>query len=157
MKQILDQILSSPQFPEGTAWCRRYYSAGEKIIEKGELGDSLYLLEKGNVRVLGEAEIEGNVRVVPGLCDLEQGALFGDVCLYSGHRRTASVKALSDVCVLEINSKKLTVYLDAHPEQGYLFLKSLFEIMSTRLALANERIDRLLAWGIKAHDIDKYL
>ena len=29
--------------------------------------------------------------------------------------------------------------------------------MAKRLELANERIDKLLAWGIKAHDIDKYL
>jgi len=25
------------------------------------------------------------------------------------------------------------------------------------LGLANDRIEHLLAWGIKAHDIDKYL
>ncbi|MGY6277097.1 Crp/Fnr family transcriptional regulator [Methylomonas sp. MgM2] len=157
MKLILDEILSSPQFAEGLTWKRRWYKAGEKIIEKGEVGGSLFLVETGTVRVLGETELNGNIRVSPGLCDLETGALFGDICLYGPHRRTATVVALTDGCVLEIQSESLSVYLDDHPIQGYLFLKALFEIMVKRLEVANERIDKLLAWGIKVHDIDKYL
>ena len=109
------------------------------------------------VRVLGEAEFEGNVRVTPGLCDLKAGAIFGDICLYEARPRTASVIALTDICILEIRSDMLSVYLDDHPIQGYLFLKGLFEIMTIRLELANDRVDKLLAWGIKAHDINKYL
>jgi len=157
MKHILDEILRSPQFSEGSAWKRRWYKAGEKIIEKGGLGATLFLVEKGMVRVLGEAEIDGNIRITPGLCDLEAGALFGDICLYGGHRRSATVVALTDACILEIRNDMLSAYLDDHPTHGYLFLKALFEIMAGRLELANERIDKLLAWGIKAHDIDKYL
>lgn len=157
MKQLLDEILSSPQFAEGGAWKRVHYKAGEKIIEKGEVGNTLILVEEGAVRVLGGAELEDNVKITPGLCDLEAGAIFGDICLYGAHRRTASVVALSDTCVLEIRSDMLSVYLDDHPVDGYLFLKALFEIMAIRLETANDRIEKLLAWGIKAHDIDKYL
>lgn len=157
MKYVLDKILCNPQFSEGAAWNRLWYKAGEKIIEKGEIGNTLFLLEKGVVRVLGEAEFEGSVRVTPGLCDLEGGAIFGDICLYEARPRTASVIALTDICILEIRSDMLSVYLDDHPIQGYLFLKRLFEIMTIRLELANDRVDKLLAWGIKAHDINKYL
>lgn len=157
MKHILNDILNSPQFSEGTAWKRLSYKAGEKIVEKGEIGSSLFLVEEGTVRVLGGAELDGEIRVTPGLCDLGEGAVFGDVCLYGFHQRTATVTCLTDVKALEIRSDMLSVYLDDHPVQGYLFLKALFEIMAKRLELANERIDKLLAWGIKAHDIDKYL
>lgn len=157
MKQILDDILNSPQFAEGSAWKRVHYKAGDKIIEKGELGSTLILVEEGSVRVLGGAELEGKVKITPGLCDLAAGAIFGDICLYGAHRRTASVVALIDTRVLEIRSDMLSVYLDDHPIEGYLFLKALFEIMATRLETANDRIEKLLAWGIKAHDIDKYL
>lgn len=157
MKQILDEILANPQFSEGTAWNRRWYKPNEKILEKDELGSSLFFVEDGVVRVLGGAEIEGDVKVYPGLCDLEVGALFGDVCLYGSHRRTASVVAVTDVRILEIYSDKLGSYLDEHPVQGYQFLKKLFEITAKRLELANKRIENLLAWGLKVHDIDKYL
>lgn len=157
MKTILDEILTSPEFVEGDAWHRRMYKASEKIIEKGDLGSSLFFIEKGQVRVLGGAEIEGKTKVSPGLCDLQAGSLFGDICLYGIHRRTATVMALTDACVLEIRSDRLGSYLDNHPVQGYLFLKALFKIMALRVELANDRIEKLLAWGIKAHDIDKYL
>ncbi|WP_150047812.1 MULTISPECIES: Crp/Fnr family transcriptional regulator [Methylomonas] len=157
MKEILDEILNTPQFSEGSAWKRRLYKAGEKIIDKGEVGNSFFMIESGQVRVLGGAEIDGNIRVTPGLCDLGKGAIFGDICLYGSHKRIASVAALTDACILDIRSDMLSIYLDDHPVQGYLFLKALFEIMASRLELANERIERLLAWGIKAHDIDKYL
>lgn len=157
MKQILYEIISNPQFTEGSAWTRRQYHSGEKIIEKGAIGNTLFFVEEGRVRVLGGAEIDNAIRISPGLCDLQAGALFGDICLYGAHRRTASVVALTDANVLEIRSDMLSVFLDDHPIQGYLFLKALFQIMADRLELANERIEKLLAWGIKAHDIDKYL
>jgi CRP/FNR family transcriptional regulator, cyclic AMP receptor protein len=157
MINIFSEILKNPLFPEGTAWQRRRFSTGEMIVHKGEIGKTLFFVEEGDVRVLGGAELEGNRKISPGLCDLKPGAIFGDVCLYGSHQRSASVMALSDVCVIEIDSGKLSKYLDDHPAQGYPFLKALFQIMSERLALANDRIEYLLAWGIKAHDIDKYL
>ena len=157
MRHILDEILHSPQFTEGASWNRRFYAAGDKIIEKGESGNTLFFVESGCVRVLGGAELQKDVRIYPGLCDLEVGALFGDICLFGEHRRTASVEALTESTVLEIRSDMLRVYLDDHPVQGYLLLKALFEVMVNRLETANDRIEKLLAWGIKAHDIDKYL
>lgn len=157
MKDLLKGILSNAQFQEGVAWKRRQVNAGELIIRKGELGDTLFLLEEGVVRVLGDADLGEKQHISPGLCDLDAGAVFGDVCLYEPQKRTASVVALSNVQILEINGSMLSVYLDDHPVDGYLFLKTLFQTMVKRLALANDRIGHLLAWGIKAHDIDKYL
>ena len=157
MKHIFSEVLNSPQFTEGAGWKRYKLGPGEVIIRKGELGNALFLLEEGVVRVLGGAELDENRRISPGLCDLESGALFGDVCLYESRERTATVVSLTDVRLLEVRSDMLSVYLDDHPVQGYLFLKALFQIMSERLELANNRIEHLLVWGIKAHDIDKYL
>ena len=157
MKQILNDILESSQLEEGVAWKRVFYNAGDKIIEKDEIGSSIFFVEDGCVRVFGVADLEKDVKVSPSLCDLEKGSIFGDICLYSRHRRTATVRALTNSCVLEVRSELLSAYLDDHPEVGYVFLKGLFEIMAARLETAGDRIEKLLAWGIKAHDIDKYL
>lgn len=157
MKEIFRNIVSNAQFQEGVAWKRYRVNPGEMIIRKGELGKTLFFIEEGTVRVLGDAELGEKQHISPGLCDLEAGAIFGDVCLYEPMERTASVVALTEVCLLEIEGDRLSLYLDEHPDQGYVFLKALFQVMSKRLALANNRIGHLLAWGIKAHDIDKYL
>ncbi len=157
MKELFSDVLANTQFSEGSGWKRYRLNAGETIVQKGQQGNTLFLLEEGVVRVLGGAELDGNRRISPGLCDLEAVAVFGDVCLYESRERTASVVSLTDVCLLEVRSDMLSIYLDDHPVQGYLFLKGLFQAMSNRLGLANDRIEHLLAWGIKAHDIDKYL
>ncbi len=157
MMEIMNEILADPDFIEGVAWKRCWYQPNEKIIEKEELGNSLFVIEDGLVRVLGGAEIDGNTKVSPGFCDLQEGALFGDTCLFETHRRTASVVAITNVRILELQSIELSRYLDGHPAQGYQFLKELFKIMVDRLELANNRIENLLVWGLKAHDINKYL
>ncbi len=157
MKEIIEEILGNYAFPEGVAWKRCRFGSGEVIIKKGEIGRSLFFIEEGTVRVLGEGELNENRKISPGLCDLSQGAVFGDICLYGSHVRTASIATVSDVRLVEIDSEMLSSYLDNHPTQGYLFLKALFGIMVNRLELANHRIEYLLAWGIKVHDIDKYL
>jgi CRP/FNR family cyclic AMP-dependent transcriptional regulator len=157
MKQILDDILQSPQLAEGSAWKRKCYTAGDKIVIRGESGSSLFLIEEGRVQVSGGGDLEHDMGVSLGLIDLEKGAIFGDICLYGIHPRTATVSALTDVTVLEIRCDMLSVYLDDHPVEGYLFLRELFEIMAARLEIANDRVEKLLAWGISVHDIDKYL
>lgn len=153
----MSEILADPRFPEGSAWWRRHYDSGVVIVKKGDVGRSLFLIEDGTVRVLGDTDIDGGKKISPGLCDLKNGAVFGDICLFGWRNRTASVVAVSKVSLLELDSQRLSIYLDDHPVQGYLFLKTLIQIMSNRLEVANDRIENLLAWGLKVHEIDKYL
>lgn len=157
MKEIVSEILANPRFQEGSAWMRVSCLPGDTIVRKGELGKTLFLIEAGTVRVLGDTDIDGGKKISPGLCDLNEGSVFGDVCLFGMRKRTASVTSLTKVSLIELDSELLRVFLDDHPVIGYLFLKSLFQVMSNRLELANERIENLLAWGLKVHDIDKYL
>lgn len=157
MKEIIDNLLSNGLLKEGVAWRRYQVKAGVRIVRKGDIGDTVFFLEEGLVRVLGDADLGESHHISPGLCDLGPGAFFGDVCLYEPQERTATVVALSDVRLVEIHGGMLSVYLDDHPEEGYRLLKALFQAMVHRLALDNDRIGHLLAWGIKAHDIDKFL
>ncbi len=121
MRDIINYIISHVAFPEGSAWKRRKLKAGESVIKKGEIGKTLFFVEEGNVRVLGGAELGDNRKISPGLCDINSGSIFGDICLYGSHQRTASVLALSDVVLLDIDSELLSIFLDNHPAQGYFF------------------------------------
>lgn len=144
MKHLLDEILSSPRLSEGVAWKYVNYKAGEKIIQKGDIGSAFFLIDKGSVRVLGGSEVQVDILLTQGLCDLSKGDIFGDICLYGTHRRSASVVALNEVSLIEIRNDMLSVYLDDHPIEGYLFLKALSEITASRLEVANERIENLI-------------
>lgn len=157
MKHSLENIIANPQFAEGIAWVRRHFQANETIVKEGEVGKSLYFIEEGKLRVSVHVELEDRRKVQPGVGDLEQGALFGETCLYESRIRTASIIAITDGCLLELDGERLCVYLDDHPIEGYLFFKRLFEVIFERLNHGNRTIASLLTWGLKAHGIDKYL
>jgi CRP-like cAMP-binding protein len=157
VKSILREIIRSPQFPENGAWVRRTFGPNEAIINEGEMGSSLFLIESGSVRVTGRVDLENQHSVKPGICDLDAGSLFGEICLYQPHPRSASVVSITDVELIEVDGQRLAIFLDAHPVEGYLLLKELFIALGERLDLANHRVEKLFAWGLKAHGIEEHL
>lgn len=157
MKKIIKEILNDPVFTEGIAWKLRYFQANEALIRAGEISNSLFLIEDGKLRVSVQVDLEKRKNMRPGICDLEAGEIFGETCLHESRVRTASVMAITDGCAIEIDAEKLNAYLDANRFQGYLFYKKLFAITVERLQRDNHRIETLLAWGLKAHGIEKHL
>ena len=157
MNNTLRDILDDPHFPEGSAWKRRCFKHNEVIVEEGQEGSSLFLIEQGVLRVAGNIELEQHKHIQPGIWELKEGEIFGEIALYESQLRTATVRAVSEGCLVEINGNKLAIYLDAHPSQGYLFYKDLFEILISRLNRANHRVNDLFAWGLKVHGIEQHL
>ncbi len=153
----MHEILENPQFEEGVAWKRHNFKANEQVVKQGELGETLFVIEEGALRVTGNVELDDKKNMQTGICDLEKGSIFGETCLHESSPRIATVIAVTDSCVFEVDGLKLSVFLDAHPVLGYLFYKNLFEISVTRLNKANQRVEHLMAWGLKVHDIEKYL
>lgn len=157
MHAPLSEILQDPAFPEGSAWRRRRVRPNEVVIREGDLERRLYLVESGSLRVSGRVELEDNRHIQPGLVDLQAGDLFGELALFEDHPRTASVVALEDGQLLEVDCVALSAYLDRHPEIGYRLLKGLYQLLISRLTRNSKRIESLFAWGLKAHGIDKHL
>ena len=157
MKNILKSILNSPQLPEGSAWKRRHFDVNEIVVKEGELGASLFIVEEGAVIVTRRVDLGENKHIQPGMGELKAGAIFGESCLHVSLPRIATVKALTESCLLEINGEALSIYLDDNPTQGYLFYKKLFEVVIGRLNNANHTVETLMAWGLKAHEMDQYL
>ena len=157
MIHVLEDIIGDPRFPEGGAWKRGYFHTNEAIVREGEAGRSLFYVEEGMLRVTGSVELDDKRYVRPGICDLKKGDIFGEVCLYQVHNRSATVTAISECRLLEIDGERLSIYLDEHPIQGYLFLKAVFNTLIDRLGQADQRVENLLAWGLKAHGIEKHL
>ena len=58
--------------------------------------DSVHVISQGTVRVLGTVETGIARHVRPGLCDLGDGEVFGELCLFDREPRSARVVALTD-------------------------------------------------------------
>jgi len=157
LKTLIQEIISDKTFSEDVAWRHQSFEANQVIIQEGEVGDSIYIVEAGELRVTVQVTLENQQKMQTGFCDLKPGDVFGENCLNQKQERNASVIAISDGSLLAINGERLGIFLDAHPIKGYLFFKTMFATLAERLSHANHRVEHLLAWGLKAHDISKHL
>ncbi|MBB2693678.1 UNVERIFIED_ORG: CPA2 family monovalent cation:H+ antiporter-2 [Rhizobium esperanzae] len=78
---------------------------GERVIRRGDRGDSMYFISSGAVEV----------RLASGAIRLEPGAFFGEMALLSGGRRTADVIAV-DFCQFEVLERRdFNMFMSHHP------------------------------------------
>jgi CRP-like cAMP-binding protein len=84
------------------------FAAGEPIVRQGAEGDSMFVVLSGRVRV--QLEPSGQeVAVIPA------GGVFGEMSMLTGDVRTATVKAIDDVTVLEISAADFRELAVANP------------------------------------------
>lgn len=150
-------ILCDPKLLEAGIVENRHYDSGEPIIVEGADDRSVYLVQSGTVRVTGRIELEDHRHIQPGLCDLGAGDVFGELSLFESGPRSASVVAVEACDLLVFDALALGDYFDRHPELGYLVLKELFTVVTSRLRQTDRRLGSLFAWGLKAHGIDQHL
>ncbi|HIE55151.1 MAG TPA: cyclic nucleotide-binding domain-containing protein [Chromatiaceae bacterium] len=157
VKETIREILADAEFAEGTAWRRHHLHPNQVIVREGEKGRSLFYIERGKLRVTGRVQLDSERHVQPGICDMGAGEVFGELSLYGCRTRTATVTALSEAVVVELDGEQLAQFLHANPELGYRMLRALFETLADRLSRADRQMENLLAWGLKAHAIEKHL
>ncbi|MEO7331546.1 MAG: mechanosensitive ion channel family protein, partial [Minicystis sp.] len=86
------------------------YSAGERVLDEGEPGDSLYLVTAGTVQVeIGEGSAKR------ALATLGPGDFFGEMSLLTGEPRHASCIVASELRCLVIDRASLKPLLAAQP------------------------------------------
>ena len=104
--------LSDEQLDELASSCReRPYAPGETIIAQGEDGDELFIVQRGEVEVLLDADGE-SVEVAR----LGPGSFFGEMSLMTGQPRMATVRTQRETQVLVVSKAAFAKVLDASPE-----------------------------------------
>lgn len=85
------------------------YAPNEAIIRQGDAGDSMFVVNKGTVRVVGR---DGAKTVA----ELGEGAFFGEMALLTGEPRAASVVADEETEVLEIKHEAMRELFQNSPD-----------------------------------------
>ncbi len=123
----------------------RAVPAGEVIIEVGAPASSLFWLAHGTAVV---SRADGVT-----LGELHSGALFGEIALVGGTRRTARVAAADDTWLLEIPARAIETAAQKHPALAEVLalhararlLANLVRTSELFRALADDDRDALLA------------
>ncbi len=88
------------------SFTRVVLEAGETLFREGDVGDSLYVVVTGRVRMLvGEPGAERAIR------DLGAGELIGEMALLTGEPRTATVVAVRDTELYRLTAECVELYL----------------------------------------------
>lgn len=107
----------------------KIFTAGEKIVRRGQEGNSMFVIHRGSVRV--QINEDGRIKV---LRTLSEGDFFGEMGLFTGEPRTATVLATEETEVLEIKHTSLKPILEANPD----LVERFGEIINERRAKLTE-------------------
>jgi small-conductance mechanosensitive channel/CRP-like cAMP-binding protein len=100
-----------------------HFGRGERVIEEGTDGDSMFILLRGAAQV----SVSKNGNVIP-VATLSSGDCFGEMSLLTGEKRSATVQAEADCYVMEIGKDVMAQIIRDSPD----CLRQLSEILAQR-------------------------
>ncbi len=112
--------------------------SGEIIIREGELGDALYIIKSGSVRILKNTLEDEMYTVI--ILSANMKVFFGELAIIDNDLRSASVMAETECELLVWTREDFETLADADPYLGYKVLKTISKIIANRLRKANKDI-----------------
>jgi len=113
----------------------RSFAAGAVIVGQEDMGDSLFVLTEGRVKVV----LYGDSGREVILSMLRPGEIFGEMSLLDNEPRSASVMAVEATRALVLDRPAFVRHLRAHPETALAVMREL----SSRLRQADRVIGNL--------------
>jgi CRP/FNR family transcriptional regulator, cyclic AMP receptor protein len=100
------------------------YKDGAVIVRERDPGDCMYVIQAGRVEVVHEEGGRERKFAV-----ISEGGFFGEMAIFEGEVRSATVRALGDARVLKVDKKALLRRIKEDP----LLAMNLLKALSARL------------------------
>lgn len=151
-KRIAEHLLTSPLFaglgPSAidslSSMCRvQKVPKGRAIVEEDSLGESMFVLMRGRVRV--EKKTPADDRYTVTFLSHERGDFFGELGLLDSDRRSATVTAETECEVIVIERDRFIQFGDANPVAGLSVTRRIASNLASRLRRANDDVITLFA------------
>jgi SulP family sulfate permease len=114
--------------------------AGEYLFKEGDSGESLYFVGSGTVVVVLKIPRQAE-RI---LRKYKAGAILGEMAIYTGENRTASVRIENDACLFRLDKEKLEEMSRRFPASTAALHTYIVKVLSERLARANRNLSRYI-------------
>ena len=114
------------------------FPAGSRIIEEGDVGNTMYFLLEGTVEIL-KTTLYGEEYVCATLID-EYSCVFGEIALIDHDRRSATVRAKTDCRTFSISAEDFRKYCMENPSAGCRLLMFIAGNLCRNLRQENENL-----------------
>ena len=114
------------------------YKAGETIFNEHDLGDGLYVVEDGSVRIWVMDEDVSEVT----LAELKPGDFFGELAVLDRGERSSSATAISDTHLHKLSSDAFQEFLIEHPDAAVDVICEIAQRMRQTNLLVTQRVSR---------------
>lgn len=115
-------------------------SAGEYLFLEGDIGDSLYFVGSGTVVVVMNIPRQQE-RI---LHKYQAGAILGEMAIYTGDQRTASVRIEEDAVLFKLEKDQLSATGKSFPASTAALHTYIVRLMAERLGRANRALSRYI-------------
>lgn len=112
------------------------YKRGATIFSRGDLGDRLYAVRKGSVRI----SISGPDGRGATFNLIHSNEFFGEIALLDGQMRTANAIAHTDCELLAIERRDFLPFLERHPKLA----SNLIQLLCARLRRTSEQVEHVM-------------
>ncbi|MFC1592626.1 cyclic nucleotide-binding domain-containing protein [Chloroflexota bacterium] len=110
------------------------HHVGEVIVHEGEIGDCMYVIQAGRAEVIQSKNGQEVILAVLG-----KGDIFGEMAIFQKERRSATVRALTDVRVLTVDKR---IFLRrVHEDPSFVF--GILQKMSQRIRDLNKKMTEM--------------
>ena len=123
------------------------FQAGEPIFRVGDIGDGMYFIERGKVRIHAPDSLGQNVT----LAELGPGDFFGEMAVLSRNARTATATALTEARVHRLSQPLTLAILRLHPDAALEIARVSAARLERTDLLLRERVSRNLNDEETAH------
>lgn len=110
----------------------KHFRKGQRLIDEGDTGDTLYIVTKGRLRVFGSSD--SGREITYGTYGA--GEYIGEMSL-DGGPRSASVEALEAVECVQVTRQTLLLHIAEHPEFAFELIAKV--IRSARAATVSTK------------------
>lgn len=118
------------------------YKAGEKIFNRGDMDDELFLIRKGAVRImLPISETQGH-----HLGTFGRGASFGEMAFLDGDVRSADAVAFTDTELYVLSRRDFDALAEEHKKLALGIMEGLASVLASRLRYTNAELRVLEAY-----------
>jgi CRP/FNR family cyclic AMP-dependent transcriptional regulator len=114
------------------------YHAGETIFNEHDLGDGLYVVETGSVRIWVMDEDVSEVT----LAELKPGDFFGELAVLDRGERSSSATAIEDTHLHKLSSDAFQQFLIEHPDASIDVICEIAQRMRQTNLLVSKRAAR---------------